>query len=77
MKKYLVFVEYNYTKFVFVRWEKRGLKRKAILNPPTMFYQSNRAPKEYQSLKRAESTKSMLQRMYSQSNVNVTIEEIG
>lgn len=70
MKKYLIFVEYNYTKFVFVRFA----KRKAILNPPTMFYQSDRVPKVYQSLKRAENTKNRLQKMYSQCNV--IIEEL-
>lgn len=58
MKQYLVFVNYNYTPYVFVRWDR---KHKPILNPPTMFYTDTRPPKYYKSFNRAEITQRKLQ----------------
>ena len=72
MKQYLVFVNYNYTPYVLVRWDR---KHKPILNPPTMFYTDTRPPKYYKSFNRAEITQRKLQKCYPECNVYIEVVE--
>lgn len=72
MKRYLVFVTYNYTNYVFVRWDR---KYKPILNPPTLFYTDTRPPKYYKSFNRAEITQRKLQKYYPNYNVYIEVIE--
>lgn len=59
MKQYLVFVNYNYTPYVFVRWDRKD----------------TRPPKYYKSFNRAEITQRKLQKCYPECNVYIEVVE--
>lgn len=68
MKRYLVFVNQNYTPYAFVRWDK---KHKPILNSPT----NSILPKYYKSFSRAEITQRKLQKYYPKCDVYIEVAE--